>query len=259
MKTKALLGLLVLFGSFTAHAKLVNKMVQYKDGDVTMEGYLSYDDKKKNAPGVLVVHEWMGLDNYVKSRADQLAKLGYVAFAADIYGAGVRPATMDAAGKEAGKYKADLPLLRKRAQLGLDQLLAAPTVDKTRVAAIGYCFGGTTALELARSGADVKGVVSFHGGLATKNLKDAANIKAKVLVLHGADDPFVPVAEMKTFEQEMRDAKVDWQLISYGGAVHKFSNPEAGNDNSKGYAYNEKADKRSWQAMIDFFNEIFKK
>lgn len=259
MNMKALLGLLVLFGSFNAHAKLVNKMVQYKDGDVTMEGYLSYDDKKKNAPGVLVVHEWMGLDDYVKSRADQLAKLGYVAFAADIFGAGVRPATPEAAGKEAGKYKSDLPLLRKRAQLGLDQLLAAPTVDKTRVAAIGYCFGGTTALELARAGADIKGAVSFHGGLSTKNLKDAANIKAKVLVLHGADDPNVPPKEVDTFEKEMRDAKVDWQLVSYGGSVHKFSNPSAGNDNSKGYAYNEKADKRSWQAMQDFFAEIFKK
>lgn len=254
---KLILSLLVLIGSAQAHAKLVSKLVTYKEGDVELEGYVSYDDKKKNTPGILVVHEWMGLDDYVKSRADQLAKLGYVAFAPDIYGKGVRPATTDDAGKIAGKFKSDRPLLRKRAMAGLDQLLAVPTVDKSRVAAIGYCFGGTTALELARAGADIDGVVSFHGGLSAQNMTDAKNIKAKVLVLHGADDPNVPVAEVKTFEKEMRDANVDWQLVSYGGAVHKFSNPNAGNDNSKGYAYNEKADKRSWQAMRDFFNEIF--
>jgi dienelactone hydrolase len=136
--------------------------------------------------------------------------------------------------------------------------LKQPGVDKKRVAAIGYCFGGTTVLELARSGADVAGVVSFHGGLGTPTPEDAKNIKARVLACHGADDPNVPPPEVAGFEKEMRDAKVDWQLIAYGNAVHSFTDKSAGNDNSKGAAYNEKADHRSWQAMKDFFAEIFK-
>ena len=142
-------------------------------------------------------------------------------------------------------------------QAGFEQLKKSRFVDAEKTAAIGYCFGGTTVLELARAGADVDGVVSFHGGLDTPTPDDAKKIKGKVLALHGADDPFVPPAEEQAFEEEMRKAKVDWQLVAYGNSVHSFTDWNAGNDNSKGAAYNEKADKRSWEDMRDFFNELF--
>jgi dienelactone hydrolase len=173
-----------------------------------------------------------------------------------MYGKGVRPKDTKEAGAEAGKYKGNRPLMRTRIAAALDWLKKNPNVDTKRIAAIGYCFGGTTVLELARSGADIAGVVSFHGGLDSPTPADAKNIKCKVLVLHGADDPYVPAAEVAGFEDEMRKAGVDWTLISYGGAVHSFTNPDAGTDNSKGAAYNERADRRSWEAMKTFFAEI---
>jgi len=205
-----------------------------------------------------VVHEWMGLDDYVKRRADMLAQLGYVAFAADIYGKGVRADSMEEAQRLSGIYKGDRPLMRTRAQAALDILKKQAQVDSAKVATMGYCFGGTVALELARSGADMLGAVSFHGGLNTPNSQDASKIKGKILVLHGGDDSFVPADEVAAFEDEMRSAKVDWQLNSYGNSVHGFTNDRNGSDNSKGVAYNAKADKRSWEAMKTFFNEIFK-
>jgi dienelactone hydrolase len=243
----------------SARAEIVTESIEYKEGDTTLEGWVAYDDSVKGAkPGVLIVHQWKGLGAYEKMRAEMLAKMGYVAFACDIYGKGIRPtATLDAAA-QAGKYKNDRALLRKRVNAGLEMLLKQEGVDKKKVAAIGYCFGGTTVLELARSGADVGGVVSFHGGLGSPTPEDAKNIKGKVLALHGADDPNVPPAEVAGFEKEMRDAKVDWQLVAYGNAVHSFTDKSAGNDNSKGAAYNEKADRRSWEAMKDLFAEIFK-
>ena len=182
---------------------------------------------------------------------------GFHTFALDMYGKGVRAKTPEEAAKLSGIYKGDRPLMRARAQAGLDELRKQPLVDPARIAAIGYCFGGTTVLELARSGADVAGVVSFHGGLGTPQPADAKNIKGKVLVLHGADDPHVPPAEVAAFQDEMRKAAVDWQMIYYGGAVHSFTNPGSGTDASTGVAYNEKADKRSWEAMKAFFKELF--
>lgn len=250
---------LAFSSSFSTRAEIVTKAVEYRQGDTTLEGYVAYDDSVKTPrPGVLIVHQWKGLGAYEKMRAEMLAKMGYVAFACDIYGKGVRPANMQEAGAQAGKYKGDRPLLRQRVRAGLETLLAQPGVDAAKVGAIGYCFGGTSVLELARSGASVNGVVSFHGGLSSPTPEDAKNIKAKVLACHGADDPNVPPAEVAGFEKEMRDAKVDWQLIAYGGAVHSFTDKSAGNDNSKGAAYNEKADRRSWEAMKDFFGELFK-
>ncbi|GFE61144.1 dienelactone hydrolase family protein [Geobacter sp. AOG2] len=242
----------------SAEAAVKTKVIEYKQGDAVLEGYLAWDDAKTGKrPGVLVVHEWTGLGPYVKKRAEMLAKLGYVAFAADIYGKGVRPATPADAARVAAIYKDDRPLMRARARAGLEVLKGQKFVDRHRLAAIGYCFGGTTVLELARDGADLKGVVSFHGGLATPKPEDAKNIKAKVLALQGADDPFVKADERAAFKQELSAAKVDWQFITYANAVHSFTNPDAGNDNSKGAAYNEKADKRSWEAMKQFFAEIF--
>ncbi|HYG74695.1 MAG TPA: dienelactone hydrolase family protein [Planctomycetota bacterium] len=232
--------------------------VTYKQGDVELEGFMVYDDAAQGKrPGVLIVHDWMGNGEFSKKRAEELAAMGYVAFACDIYGKGVRPKDRTEASAQAGKFKSDRALLRARVNAGLEVLKKNPNVDGARTAAMGYCFGGTTVLELARSGAEVAGVVSFHGGLSTPTPEDAKNIKAKVLVLHGADDPFVKPEEVLAFEDEMRKAGVDWQLVSYGGSVHSFTNPAAGNDNSKGAAYNEKANRRSWEDMKDFFNEIF--
>jgi dienelactone hydrolase len=250
----------LLFGLFqiNAFAALHTETVEYKQGDQVLEGYLAYNDNSnEKRPGIMVVHEWMGLNDYAKKRAEQLAELGYVAFAADIYGKGIRPANFLEANKQSSIYKKDRALLRERAKAGLKILEDHALVDKSNLAAIGYCFGGLTVLELARSGADVKGVVSFHGSLGTPTPQDAKNIKGKVLVLHGADDPFSPAKEVAEFEDEMRKAKVDWQVVLYGGAVHSFTNPESGNDPGKGAAYHEAADKRSWEAMKMFFREIF--
>ena len=242
----------------SAPAKLVTQTIEYQQGDATLAGYLAYDDATAGKrPGVLVVHQWLGLTDYEKHRAEQLASLGYVAFCADIYGKGVRPKDTSEAGVEATKYKNDRALLRLRVSAGLDVLDKNELVDTKRVAAIGYCFGGTTVLELARSGADLAGMVSFHGGLDSPTPADGKNIKCKILVCHGADDPFEKTEDLAAFEKELRDAKVDWRLIKYGGAVHSFTQPMAGSDNSKGAAYNEKADKRSWADMKSFFAEIF--
>jgi dienelactone hydrolase len=238
-------------------AAIQTRVVEYKQGNTILEGYLAYDDAiKGKRPGVLVVHEWNGLQSYVKKRTEQLAKLGYVAFAADIYGKGIRPNNPQESGVQASIYRKDRQLLRDRANAGLEVLQKNPLTDAKRIAAIGYCFGGGTVLELARSGANIAGVASFHGNLDTPNPNDAKNIKAKVLVLHGANDPYVPEEQVKAFETEMRQANVDWQLISYGGTVHSFTNPEA-KDASSGAAYNPVAEKRSWQALKQFFAEMF--
>ena len=237
---------------------IVAKPVEYKEGDTVLEGWSVYNDSiQGKRPAVLVVHQWKGLSDYEKKRAEMLARMGYNVFAADIYGKGVRPQTMQAAGAEAGKYKNNRALLRARVKAGLEVLLKDELTDPKRVAAIGYCFGGTTVLELACSGADIAAVVSFHGGLSSPTPADAKNIKAKVLALHGADDPNVPPQEVAAFEQEMREGGVDWQLVAYGGAVHSFTDWNAGKDNSKGAAYNERADRRSWEAMRQLFEECF--
>lgn len=239
-------------------AEVKTRLVEYRQGNVLLEGFLAYDTAgPPRKPGVLILHDWSGVGPQVINRAEQLARLGYVAFAADIYGKGVRPKTAKAAAAEAAIYKNDRALLRERAKAGLATLRRQDGVDAGRVAAIGYCFGGTAALELARSGADVKGVVSFHGGLDTPTPRDAGKIRAKVLVLQGADDPFVPPEQVRAFEDEMRAADVDWQLVKYSKAVHSFTNPDAGSDNAKGAAYNAVADRRSWREMQSFFAEIF--
>jgi dienelactone hydrolase len=251
--------LLLLGCAATVSAEIHTEMVEYKQGDTVLEGYLAYDTALQGPrPGVLIVHQWKGLTDYEKKRADMLAKLGYTAFALDIYGKGVRPRTGQEAGVQAGKYRRDRALLRARAQAGLAVLQHNERTDPKRVAAIGYCFGGTTVIELARSGADVAGVVSFHGGLDSPHPEDGKNIRCKVLALHGADDPHVSAQDLAAFEDEMRRANVDWQLIKYGGAVHAFTDWGAGNDPKAGAAYNEKADRRSWEAMKQFFAEIFK-
>ncbi len=256
MKHLAVLMLLVLCPGVRAAVR--TEVIEYLQGGTVLEGFVAYDDAVKGPrPAVLVVHQWKGQGEYERKRAVMLAELGYVALAVDIYGKGVRPTSPQDAGPLAGKYKSDRPLLRARVIAGLEQLRKLPQVNLGKVAAIGYCFGGSTVLELARSGADVAGVVSFHGALGTSAPEDAKNIRCKVLALHGADDPFVPAAEVSGFEKEMRDAKVDWQLVSYGGAVHSFTIPTEDGSFSPGSKYNAQADRRSWEAMKQFFTEIF--
>jgi dienelactone hydrolase len=248
----------VLLFSTEAGAEVKTRTIEYHQGNTVLEGFMAYEPAGKPLkPGVLIVHDWTGVGRFVKNRAEQLARLGYVAFAADIYGRGVRPNNPNDAAATAAIYKNNRSLLRERVKAGMEELRRQDGVDPERIAAIGYCFGGTAVLELARSGADIKGVVSFHGGLDTPNPQDAKNIRSKVLVLHGADDPFVPPEQVKVFEDEMRGGNVDWQLVKYSKAVHSFTNPDAGNDNSKGAAYNADADRRSWEQMKSFFKEIF--
>ena len=251
--------LAVIVLALSARAEIISKPVEYKQDQTMLEGWAVYDTAVHGKrPAILVVHQWKGLGDYEKRRSEMLARLGYNVFAVDIYGKGVRPNNPKDAAAEAAKYKENRALLRARVRAGLDQLVNHPLTDSKRMAAIGYCFGGTTVLELARSGADISGVVSFHGGLSTPTPADAKSIKARVLALHGADDPFVAPKEVEAFQEEMRQGGVDWQLIAYGSAVHSFTDWDAGNDNSKGAAYNERADKRSWEAMRQFFAELFK-
>lgn len=234
------------------------KNIDYSLDGTALESHLAVDETTVGKrPGVLILPAWMGVDDTARKRAEMLAQLGFVALVADVYGKDVRPSTVEEAGAQVGKYRADRPLLRARAAAGLAELAKQPEVDATRLAAIGYCFGGLGALELARHGADVRGVVSFHGLLDTPTPEDARRIKAKLLVLNGADDPLVPASMIAGFESEMRDAGVDWQFVSYGGAVHAFTDWKAGADKTKGTAYDASADQRSWTAMRAFFDEIF--
>lgn len=253
----ALLVLLTTLSSTLSFAAIKSEIIEYKEGDTTLEGYLVYDDAKKGKlPGVVVVHNWLGLTDETKSKANQMAELGYVAFAADIYGKGVRPKQGPEAGAMAGKFKGDRKLLRARAMAAYDTLKKQSRVDANNISATGYCFGGTTALEMAMSGAPLRGVVSFHGGLQFPNMDETKNIKSKVLILHGAVDPNVPPAEVSAFTSAMDKSKTDYQFIAYSGAVHSFTEKAAGNDPAKGAAYNEAADKRSWAALKSFFQEV---
>lgn len=232
--------------------------IEYRDGDVTLKGYLAYDDQTANKrPGVLVMPEAFGLGANAKNRAARLAALGYVALAGDPYGDGFETADLQEAIKLATPLMADPVKFRARGRAALDKLASLPQVDASRLAVIGYCMGGTFSLELARDGAPVKGVVSFHGGLGTQTPAEAGKTTAKILVCHGAEDPFIPAEQFSGFTEEMTKAGADWQLISYGGTVHSFTNPNAASVGNPGIAYNKSADERSWLAMRNFFDEIF--
>ena len=241
-----------------ARADIRESTVEYKAGEAVCEGIHVYDAAKTGKqPSVLIIHQWTGVSENEKTRAHMLAGMGYNVFVADVYGKGVRPQPPEA-GKEAGKYRADRKLFRERLLAALEQLRATPQADPAQIVAICYCFGGTAVMELARTGAMVKGVVSFHGGLDSPTPADGKNIKGKVLALHGADDPFVPAANLAAWEKEMKDAGIDYKLVSYPGAVHSFTMKAAGYDNGAGAAYNEAADKASWEEMRLFFDRIFK-
>lgn len=252
------ISLLILM-SFSLEAKVISQKIIYKQGGTTLEGYFTYDDSLKGPlPGVVVVHNWMGLTEATQRKAKELAELGYVAFAADIYGKDVRAKDSTEASKLAGIYYGNRKLLRDRALAAVNELKKTKQVDRNKIAAIGFCFGGTTVLEAALSGASLKGVVSFHGGLNfPESLSDASKIKAKVLVLHGAIDPFVPEADIKNFTAALNLAKTDYQFVSYANAVHSFTDEDAGSDITKGAAYNPAAHRRSFEAMKIFLKEIF--
>lgn len=232
--------------------------LEYQDGNVTLRGFLAYDDQtSQKRPGILVMPEAFGLGANAKDRVQRLAALGYVALAGDPYGNGLETKDLQEAIKHATELRTDPAKFRQRARVALDKLASLPQVDASRLAMIGYCMGGTFSLELARDGAPLRGVVSFHGGLETQRPAAPGQIKAKVLVCHGADDPFVPPAQVNAFAEEMTQAKADWQLISYGGTVHSFTNPTADSVGTPGLAYNKQSDERSWKAMRMFFDEIF--
>jgi dienelactone hydrolase len=230
---------------------------RYASGDTELEGFFAApSDLDAPRPGVLVLHDWFGPVDHVKVRAQMLARLGYVALAGDIYGADTRPSSNEEASSLAGRYYGDVELFRARVLANLDALRADPRVDASRIAIMGYCFGGSAALEAARAGADVRGVVAFHGGLGTSAPAEPGSITASVLVLTGAEDPVVPTEAVDTFEDELRNAGVtDWQVTSYSGAMHAFAVPDT-NAPEMGAAFQETANRRSWRAMEDFLEEV---
>ncbi len=251
------IGAMLMFSSL-AKAGIRTQQVEYRDGATVLEGYLAYDDSTQTArPAVLVYPEWWGLTDYPKHRAEQLAKLGYVAFVADMYGQGKVTDDPKQAGEWATPFGKDRKMTRQRAQAALDTLLGQKYVDKTHVAAIGYCFGGMVALELARAGAPLAGVISFHGNLSRTPDEGQDNIKAKILICHGGADPMVSPQVLAGFEAEMRETKSNYQINIYSDALHAFTNPEADSHHLPGIGYNEQADHRSWAAAKDFFTEIF--
>ena len=235
------------------------RTLTYSSSGKEMEGYVASPELPEGEfrPGVLLIHDWTGLQDDARQRANRIAdELGYVCFAADVYGKGIRPENPEDCGVQAGIYRGDRTLYRQRLNDALSQLRAVPGCQPDQILAIGYCFGGTGVIELARSGADVLGVVSFHGGLDSPNPADGENIRSKVLVLHGADDPFVSKENIEAFVNEMNQWNIDWQMVSYGGAVHSFTKKEAGDNKASGAAYHPKADQRSWKHMRQFFSEI---
>lgn len=259
MKILRTAALLLVCLATTARAEIRTQTVEYRDGETILEGFLAFDDASSNLrPGVLIAPEWWGLTDYPKHRAEQLARMGYVAFAIDMYGKGATTDDPAEAGKLMTPIKNDRKLMRRRAQAGLDTLMDQKYVDKNKLAAIGYCFGGTTVLEMARDGSPLAGVICFHGDLGRTDNEGPDKIHAKVLVCHGADDPHAPLKTVDPFEEEMKLAKADFQVNVYSGAMHAFTNPDADRHHIPGIAYNEEADRRSWMALTDFFAEIFR-
>ena len=256
MKNQNLLFFIFLFITVFGYSQL--KPVKYKDGDQTLNGFQSIPKKtNKDKPGILILPAWMGIDQLSKTNAQRLSDLGYYTFVADIYGEGNYPSDMNGAAAQSSFYKKNFEQYQNRIRLALEELIKSGA-NPDKIVVIGYCFGGTGAIETFRGNLPVKGVVSFHGGLGKEGDRVTKNSVTKVLVCHGADDPYESQEEIKAFQNEMREAKADWQMIYYANAVHSFTNPEAGNDNSKGAAYNEKADKRSWEHLLVFLKEILK-
>lgn len=262
MRRLILAVLMSFIGLASAQAAIKGEEVEYKAGNTVLKGYLVHDDAVTGKrPGVLVVHEWWGHNEHARNSARKLAEAGYVALALDMYGDGKRADHPDQAGKFAGEVGKNLPLMKSRFEAGMKLLRKQAQVDGKRVAAIGYCFGGSVVLQMAREGENLRGVASFHGGLATEHPAKSGKVKARVLVLSGADDPMVPAEQIAAFRKEMESAKVDYKFVSYPGAKHSFTNPDADANGAKfnlPLAYNAKADQESWAELQSFLKLVFK-
>jgi dienelactone hydrolase len=253
MKTK-LAVITILMLSMFANAQF--KEVNYNDGNQKLSGLAAIPKTSLNEkPGILILPAWMGIDDHSKDSATQLADLGYYTFVADIYGMGNKPTNFQEAGQKAGFYKSNIQDYQRRIQLALNELVKQGA-NPDKIVVIGYCFGGTGAIEAARTNMKVKGIVSFHGGLSRDQKRTIETINPRILVLHGADDPYVPKEDIEAFQNEMRTAKSDWEMVYYANSVHAFTDKSVGMDNSKGAAYNEKAAQRSWKAMLEFLKQV---
>lgn len=253
---------LILAGSSEAKPNIEGKTVEYSAKGVVMKGYFAYDKNiKGKRPGVLVVHEWWGLNDYARKRARMLAELGYAALAVDMYGEGKQAGHPDDAGKFSSELMKNFDTAKDRFIAAMEFLKAQPVVDSTNIAAIGYCFGGGIVLNMARQGLDLKGVASFHGSLTAVTPAQRGSAKAKILVLHGADDQFITKEQIEAFKNEMKNAGADFRFIAYPGALHSFTNPEADEYGKKFHipvAYNAEADEKSWNELKKFLKQIFK-
>ena len=249
------------FLAFPAHAAVVGEEVTYRADGADLKGYIAYDDAiKGKRPGVLVVHEWWGHNAYARKRAQMLAKEGYVGLALDMYGDGKTADHPDEASKFSSMVKKNMPMAEKRFRAAMDVLKEHPQVNRKEIAAIGYCFGGGIVLEMARRGLPLDAVASFHGSLATDNPAKPGAVQADIFVANGADDPFVKDEQIRAFRQEMENADVEYRFVSYPGAKHSFTNPDAtrlGKKFGLPLEYNEQADKRSWAAMLRMFDTVF--
>lgn len=257
-KLMILVMMVVMVFAVRAQATVVSKTVPYQHNGLELEGYIAYDDAVKGKrPGILVVHEWWGLNDYARGRAEQLATMGYVAFALDMYGVGKVTQHPSQAAEWMKQVAQDMDLWRSRALAGLELLKKDPKVDQSRIAAIGYCFGGATVQQLAYSGADIQGVVSFHGSLLPPPENAKSLVKAKILICHGANDPMAKEVQLHNYLAAMGKSGLDWQMVFYGGARHSFTNPDADKVGMDALQYSKSADERSWSHMRTFFDEIF--
>jgi len=261
MKLTILTSLILFFTSISIQAEIITQDITYKQGDTVMKGLIAYDDSiKQQRPGILVVHEWWGHNDYARQRAKMLAEMGYTALAVDMYGEGKTAAHPEDAGKFAKAVGGNMPLAKARFEAAKKTLASHSTVEKDNIAAIGYCFGGGIVLNMARQGVDLKGVVSFHGSIGTKEPAQKGDIKTKVRVFNGAADPFVKAEQIEAFKKEMEAAGVDYEFVNYPGVKHSFTNPDADEFGAKfnlPLAYDKKADRDSWQQMDQFFKVIF--
>ncbi|HXX36380.1 MAG TPA: dienelactone hydrolase family protein [Thermodesulfobacteriota bacterium] len=249
-------------GAGHTEPKIVGRTIDYSAQGAVMKGYLAYDENiAGKRPGVLVVHEWWGLNDYARKRARMLAELGYTALAVDMYGEGKQAMHPDDARAFSSELMKNFEVAKARFMAGMEFLKQQDSVDPTRIAAIGYCMGGGVVLNMARQGLDLRGVASFHGGLTAVKPAQPGSVKAKILVLHGGADKFITPEQIEAFKQEMKSAGADFHFISYPGATHSFTNPEAtelGKKFNMPVAYNPEADRQSWDELKEFLKKVFR-